>query len=221
MSARDALLLAVRKWIWLIAMPMAIALIVSVIYMNLPTRASATAELNVNIDLIELYAKPIIDDLPASTTVSTAIDNGTLAISAEAPDPEVALAVLNRIIDAAPEPEMPMTSLSEPQALELRALRQYRQYMQHQLAGPNLDSAMISVLNGEVAATEIRIAYLEARDVPPKAIPKIAQEPVAAAIRRPPLVNVFMFSFLATLFVTWGMIYQIERRRIVRETGSM
>lgn len=220
-SAHDALRLAVRKWIWLLGLPLAIAAVVSVIYTNLPTRASATAVLNVNADLFDLYAKPILNDLPASTSVSTATDNGAVVISVETTDAETALTVLNRMVDATPEPEIPLTSLSETQALELRALRQYRQDIQQWLGDENLDPTKTSILNVEATAAKVRIAYLEARDVPPTAIPKVAQKPTAAAFRRPALVNVVVFSFLATLFVTWGTIYQIERRRIVREKGML
>lgn len=220
MSAHDALLLAVRNCVWLITLPLAVTLIVYVIYTHGPARASATAVLNADLDLLQLYVAPIVEDLPDSTSVSMMANNDTVIISVEAADPDEALATVDRIVDRAPQPDRPHTSLNQAQGLELRAMRRYQQHMQDVLKQPGRTLAEIYTLTAEITATANRVAYLEQRDVPANPKPKVLREAEAEEMRHPPSRNIVVFTFLATMFVTWGSIYGTERRRIIQEKGN-
>ncbi|WP_137153222.1 hypothetical protein [Devosia sp. FKR38] len=221
MSVRDALLLAVRNWIWLIGVPLATLFIVSAIYTNLPTRTTVTAVLNADMDLVELYAKPIIDGLDPTATLTLTKGNGTVIITSDAPDTATAQALVQQVLDATPQPELPQTSLTPTQSLELRALREYRTNLQTLLSSGTAHAAETNALEAEMAQAQGRIDYLELRDVAPEALPKVAQEARATPIRQPPLRNVAIFTLVFTLFVTWALIYGLERRRVVREKGML
>lgn len=220
-SAQDAILLAVRNWVWLIAVPVAVTVIVSLVYTSLPTRTLVTAVLNSDMDLVELYAKQIIDGLDETASVTLTRGSGTVIVTSEARDSESALAAAQQIIDATPLTEPPQSSLTATQSLELRALREYLIDMETLLATAADRSAQSDALKAEIAQIQSRIDFLELRDIAPEQLPKVAQEPRAMPIRQPPMRNVAIFTLLFTMFVTWTTIYGRERRRILREKGTL
>ena len=221
MSLQDAALLAVRHWVWLLAIPLVVTVIVAAIYTNLPTRVSVTSVLNSDSDVVELYARPIIDAQPESTIVTLTAGSGTVIMSVDAADADTAIGVINQIIAVVPDPEPVSTSLTPTQALELRALREYASSISELVSSGNRSETEILTLRAERGLAQQRIDYLALRDVAPTVLPKVSQEPRVTPIRQPPLRNVGIFTFTLLLFVVWGVLYGLESRRIRREKGLL
>jgi hypothetical protein len=212
---RDALLLALKRWRLLAFAPLAVTLLSAIIYINMPTSFGAFAQVNVELELLEIASKRIRSNLDESTVLRfDPVSEFSVAISAYSDSEASALETVRAVVSAAPDPAPTVSPLTADQRLSLRALRQYRDYLARTREAEHPKSPSEQFLNEEIQLVDARLRRLELSDVPQEALPKIVTEPRSLALRIPPLRNVVVFAFLFTAFVAWGLVFTRERQRL-------
>jgi hypothetical protein len=231
---RDALLLAIRNWPWLVFLPLLIAATITGIYQAIPSTYSATATLNTDLAAVQLAIERM--NLAERADLSLRYDQETLGydqealgydqetpsseivVTAQAPEQGIALRAVEELIGLIP-PNLPAVSmLARDKLLELRAQRQYLKFLQGRLSDrETMDEIGMNFLAQEIELVNRRIAWLGRFGRPAKAVPVVEKGATVVPTRFPPTQNVLVFSYLAVLFTTWIIIYGLEQRRSADE----
>lgn len=217
-SWQDAVRLAIRFWPVLVFVPLIVTATSTLIYMSSPEPNRAIAQLNTSsANMRNAISETEAYTIPGLTIWYDEASTGNIVLVAQALDANVALQAVQSVIARIPPNVAAKTELTPSQLLDLRALRQYLQVLKSRLAtGSSTDDIEPALLEQEIALVEGRLRGLEVLDVPAEAVPLIVQEASIVPTRTPPLRNVAFFSLLATLFLTWLIIYSVELRRINR-----
>jgi hypothetical protein len=213
----DALRLATRFWPALVFIPLVAMAASTAIYMSFPAPSRATAALNTTGSNVRKAISEIETGVPDVTISYEEVSAGSILLSAQALDSDIALQAVQSIVERVPANVGAASELTLPQLLEVRALRQYLKVLRSKLAaGLPIDEVEPELLQQEINVVELRLRALEASNTTAEAVPLIARAPSVVPARTPPTRNVVFFSLVATLFFVWLVIYGAELRRINR-----
>lgn len=216
-SWRDAIRLALRNWPSLFLLPSVVTAIATIVYMSLPTTPVVeatlqTSEQNLQLAINESGAQYV----PGTKVVSRQVETGTFVVAATSTSADAALGAVQSIVERVPPNESFLFLLTEAQQLELRSGKQYLEVLKQRLAQrSNAEDVEPALIQAEIASVELRLRELEAFEVPVQTAPVIRAASISTA-RKPPVRNVTFFAFVATLFLSWMVIYGFESRRLNR-----
>lgn len=209
MTGAEAIRLARTYWLPLALVPILVCATATGLYLRLPLLYEARATVPADLSAASTSIGQLTRETGARMRVARE-SNWEVLLTSESEDPEIASETLAEMISSIPASEGETLRLSPAQALELRALEEYRSTLRRTLDDTtDMDSSEPALLRQELALVDSRLSALELHNVA-----VVGTAPVVSPVRRPPATNVAVFSLLATLFATWSAIYLLDRRRV-------